>query len=376
MLAGSGQVLDYHARLLADRERLAAFRQAIAATVRPGDVVVDVGAGTGILSAYACAAGAARVYAIESDPIAGLTADILSANGLDDRVRVLRGHSSTLELPELADVLVSETLWNLGIGEGLPGLVRDMRARVLVPEPRIVPGRFRVVVAPLSSERRWHSVGFWSGDIDGLRVEPARELAANSMLIASIASDELLGEGRAVGEIVLGAPEIERDLRGEAAWDLPAGAIVHGLAGWFDAELAPGVGLSNPPGSESSWRPVFLPVDPPLAVSRAGRLDVAFEALADGREIRWRLECDGAVRAQSSFRGRLLDAAWIRRRSPAARPGLSRQGRAAAAALAALGDGASRSDTDRILATDHGAAFPTEDDRTDFLEELTDRYCT
>ena len=52
-------------RLLLDRERCDRFREAIHAAVKSGDVVVDVGAGTGLLSFFAAEAGAKRVYAIE-----------------------------------------------------------------------------------------------------------------------------------------------------------------------------------------------------------------------------------------------------------------------------------------------------------------------
>ena len=57
--------LEVHRTMICDRVRTEGFRRAIDAVVRPGDVVLDVGAGSGILSMFAARAGAARVYAIE-----------------------------------------------------------------------------------------------------------------------------------------------------------------------------------------------------------------------------------------------------------------------------------------------------------------------
>ena len=69
-----------HRRMLNDRIRTEAFRDAIEKVVKPGDVVVDVGAGTGILSLFAARAGAARVYAIERSPTIEQAKAIARAN--------------------------------------------------------------------------------------------------------------------------------------------------------------------------------------------------------------------------------------------------------------------------------------------------------
>ena len=60
-------IVDEHREYLSDLNRLDAYRRAIEERVRPGFVVVDLGAGSGIMGLLACRAGARRVYAIDID---------------------------------------------------------------------------------------------------------------------------------------------------------------------------------------------------------------------------------------------------------------------------------------------------------------------
>lgn len=132
-----------HAAMLEDRTRTRAYLEAIAGTVRAGDVVVDLGTGTGILAIAAARAGARRVYAIEQGPIADTAERLFEDNGVADRVSLLRGLSTRLELPEKADVLVTEIFGHDPFAERVIEYVRDAAARWLKPTGQIVPGRLR-----------------------------------------------------------------------------------------------------------------------------------------------------------------------------------------------------------------------------------------
>ena len=99
-----------HEEMLMDKIRCDAYQDAIQRTVKPGDVVVDLGAGTGLLSFFAVQAGARHVYAIEASSIADFAAKLIEANGFRDRITLVREDSKKARLPERCNVLVTETL--------------------------------------------------------------------------------------------------------------------------------------------------------------------------------------------------------------------------------------------------------------------------
>lgn len=121
----------YHHMMLANASRMAAFRHGIAAVVRPGDVVVEAGAGTGVLSALAAQAGAKQVYALELSPdLAAVARRTMDLNGLAGAVSVVQGPAQAFVPPEPVDVVICEMLHVGLVNEQQVPVVRALRANL------------------------------------------------------------------------------------------------------------------------------------------------------------------------------------------------------------------------------------------------------
>ena len=106
--------INYHLSMLVDDVRTGSYGQAISKMVKTGDVVVDVGCGSGILSFLACRAGAKHVYAVENEAVIEMAKLVAAKNGLQNRITFFNDVSFAVELPEQADVIVTETMGTFG----------------------------------------------------------------------------------------------------------------------------------------------------------------------------------------------------------------------------------------------------------------------
>ncbi|WP_374384781.1 tetratricopeptide repeat protein [Dongia sp.] len=145
----SSMVPAWHIPMINDDERNLAYDEALKRAVRPGDLVFEIGTGSGIVSMMAARAGAGAVVTCEVLPVmADAARDIIAANDLDDRITVITKKSTQLkigeDLPEKADVFVSELL-NVGmLAPNMLPIIRHARENLVKPEGRIVPERATV----------------------------------------------------------------------------------------------------------------------------------------------------------------------------------------------------------------------------------------
>jgi precorrin-6B methylase 2 len=151
-----------HARMLHDDRRTRDYIAALGEAVRPGDVVLDIGTGSGVLAIAAARAGARHVYAVEASDIADVAARVFVANRVQERVTLIRGWSREIELPERADLLVAEVIGNEPFEEEILETTLDARHRLLKPGARLIPHTLELVARPLfipEAEARQRAIG-------------------------------------------------------------------------------------------------------------------------------------------------------------------------------------------------------------------------
>jgi SAM-dependent methyltransferase len=337
----SSLLLAEHRGYLADTARLDAFERALAAVVRPGARVLDLGSGTGVLGLLACRAGAGHVYAVDGSAMLAVARGVLRANGVEDRVTFLRAHSQRVTLPEQVDVVVADQLGAWGVEAGLLEAFADARARHLVPGGALVPGRLRMVVAPAEHPGVWSEVAFWDEGPAGIDLASVGPMARNARYFTTASPNDVLGPPGVVADADPGDPGA-LPVHGRVRLTIERPGTLHGLAGWFEAELVPGVTISNSPlaADRLARSHTFLPVAAPVAVGPGH--EVAVEVVADPREgtYRWTVtvqDSTGAVVASSShstLEGMPLTREDLARTRPDATPRLTPDGEARATVLA------------------------------------------
>ena len=373
-------LIDAHRQFLEDAVRLDAFSRAIAEVVRPGDVVVDLGSGTGVLGLLACRAGAARVYSVDQTGMAAFARRIAADNGFADRVIALRGHSSRVDLPERVDVVVSDMIGRIGFHSGSAEALTDVRERWLRPGGWLMPAAVETWIAPVEQSSLYADVEFWSAPVAGFDMRAVRQSAANTGYPHAFATTDLLAPG-AVGARCDYREGDTSLARGDAAFVVTRPGVLHGLAAWFVAQLSPSVTLTNAPGAADriKRRNAFLPLETPVTVEAGDVIEVDLALRPVDFVVSWSVRCrrrgdEFASTRQSTLRGMLLEREDLISASEGSKPTLNRWA-AARASIIELCDGHRElGEIERLVFERHGALFANAMQAKVFVAEVVGRY--
>lgn len=285
----SHKVPGFHRSMLADRARNEAYESAIRATVRPGDLVLDIGAGSGLLAMMAARAGAARVVACEADPLLAATArEIVGRNGYGDVVEIVAELSTKIEptgsLAGGADLIVSEVFSHTLLDEGAIETLNHAMKRLARPGARIIPVSASIQVALVEFGGEILAP---VGDVAGFDLSLFDRHAPRAMSVP-LKSRHLHPRSDAV-------PLFDFDFtRGEAPVErrqklalTSLGGRVDGVVQWIRLQLTDEIAFENAPGPDrwSHWPCVLHPFDSPLDTAEGDQIPV--EAWHD--EVRLRI---------------------------------------------------------------------------------------
>ncbi len=299
-----------HARMLHDERRTGQYLEAIEAAVRPSDVVLDIGTGSGVLAVAAARAGARQVYAVEASDIADVAMGVFERNGVQDRVTLIPGWSRQIELPEPADLLVTEVIGNEPLEEEILETTLDARARLLAAGARLIPHTLTLLARPVllpEAEIRQRAFGRaaierWR-DLYGMDFEPLLEAALPSPTY-TVTEGEVVATWSPVGpSISLATIDLssfeEPSVRASADLVVEPPGVLNAIAVTFSAGLYGNISHTVDPWTwpASSWATSVWVLPDPLEVANGSVVRIHYHRRVPGSADGLTFEVIGAESA-------------------------------------------------------------------------------
>merc|ERR1719462_195856 len=206
-------------------------------------VVLDVGAGSGILSFFAMQAGAKKVYAVEASSMALHTEKLVACSPYAGRIKVIPSKIEEVKLPEKVDMIISEPMGYMLYNERM--LETYIHARkFLKPKGLMFPSIGDLHVAPFTDEALymeqfqkanfWYQQSFHGVDLSALRDDAVTEyfkqpvvdtFDVNILMAKSVKFSLDFKEAEEEDLYTLDIP---------LKFEVHTSGTIHGLAFWFD----------------------------------------------------------------------------------------------------------------------------------------------
>jgi len=279
--------LSNQQNMLQDSVRTSTYQRAIVENPDDfqGKVVMDLGAGSGILSFFSVQAGAEKVHAVEASSMAEVVRLLSNSNPfLTKKVEVISRPVETITTSELdgqVDVLVSEPIGTFLFNERMIESYLCARDRFLKPGGKMFPNVGTICIAPFSdSLLHWEQQnknGFWKNtNFYGIDLTAAVQRCTREHfrqpVVDYINPDCLVSkciekrfDFKTITIESLHTIEIPFD------FEISQPCLVHGIAGWFDAFFEgtnQTVVLSTAPTCPGThWYQIRFLLEVPLAVN-------------------------------------------------------------------------------------------------------------
>lgn len=268
--------------MIQDKVRMDAYVAALKQVIRPNSVVLEIGAGTGVMSLLACRFGAKHVYSIEPDSAICVAREFAQANNLSDRITFFQNLSTQIELREKADVIVSDLRGVLPLFTTHIDSIIHAREQHLAPGGVLIPCKDTLWVALTDAPGHKEDQGRqWDRRQLDLDLSAVNKYLANTWTKARVDSDRLLTQPVCWGTLdyrQIASP----DVSGIANLTCERDGKARGLVAWFESQVLEDIGFSNAPNAPGDPRAIYgmayFPLLQVTDVCAGDTIDVSFKA--------------------------------------------------------------------------------------------------
>ena len=218
------------------------------------------------------------------------------------------------------------------------------------------------------------------GRVRGIDLSAAVRRAANEMARGILAPEQLLAQPGVWAEMDYHA-RTEPTVGGAVSFEVARAGTAHGVAAWFQAELAEGIGFSSGPGNRTIYQTVVFPWPEPVAVAAGDRVHAFIEArdLAGDYLWRWEARVERAGEPTVSFSASTFHAVVptpgrLAKRAHTYRASLGDDGRIAAFVLARMDGAATLDEIARAVMAAFPARFATWEAALTHVGALSEQY--
>eukprot|EP01018_Ginkgo_biloba_P015055 Gb_15769 [translate_table: standard] len=255
-----------HEEMLKDTVRTKTYQNVIYqnAFLFKDKVVLDVGAGTGILSLFCAKGGAKHVYAIECSHMADMAQEIVKANGYSDVITVLKGKVEEIELPtKQVDVIISEWMGYFLLFENMLNTVLFARDKWLIPGGVVLPDKASLYLTAIEdADYKQEKIDFWN-NVYGFDMRCIKKQAMLEPLVDTVDQNQIVTNCQ-----LLKTMDISKMKPGDASFTASFKLVaerndfIHALVAYFDVAFtnchkATGF-LTGPKSRATHWKQTVL----------------------------------------------------------------------------------------------------------------------
>lgn len=153
--------------MIADEIRVNFYYEGIRRHIMPGDIVVDLGTGTGILAFFAAQQNPKMIYAIDHSDFINVAEQIAKHNKIKN-ITFLKMNSREFNPDEKVDVILHEQMGHSLFEENMVANILDLKKRLLNENGRILPGKFELYLEPVCLKKDYKIPYIWENEIHGV----------------------------------------------------------------------------------------------------------------------------------------------------------------------------------------------------------------